>query len=465
MLEIADLQDFVSVRMPEFHFSRFEQCFPSDADAWLQRGFTTAWTAGGSNPGVAIFAVDPAATTFSEADVVAGCHHPTDHLIALGTGGPDDIAGFVEPPPGKVWFIDVSGWAPAGSATTVDYTQGSMDRAAQFAAPLSHALNPGAVMATAGDIMVAGSLTQDTNPRIYVEVDWAGAMPRLDHANGTGDFAPGGTPSSPTFRTDFDNLLVVTYYLFYPFTEVDLSTETTGGTSGRNREGQWEAVSLYFTGLADTSTLDAAGRPQFPFPNMPPDQAAEDPPLPLFAAYSQGTFIDDPTLSDARKLEPPDPAFPVEFGGTDGGDTVTPGSLRVFVSAGTHKNLYTTDEHLTTTTGPPDAGDAALASTLGSIGGGVLGACGATGPLAGFACGLGAMLLALAALFSGLSVANEPSTTTDTEVPSGPTNDLTGSDGAFVYVVGSTPPVLKVINRFAGPAAGAHGEDFSAPPW
>jgi hypothetical protein len=45
------------------------------------------------------------------------------------------------------------------------------------------------------------------------------------------------------------------------------------------------------------------------------------------------------------------------------------------------------------------------------------------------------------------------------------TGDLTGSDGAFVYVVGSTHPVLKVINRFAAPATGVHGEDFSAPPW
>ncbi|SRR6266567_3331864 len=480
-----DLEDFVTARMPEFHFSTFELCFPSDAEAWVQRGFTQPWRPGGENPGVALFNVGLGATTFNEADVVAGSHFADGALLGIGAAGPGDIGSYTSIPEGRDLFVDACGWTPEGSGPDCNYTQGSIPRAMQFASPLSGALNPAMVMPQGMDPLIPGSAFQDMRPRIYAEIDWAGAMPRLAATAGMTDFTPGpgSTPGDPEHprhiapRTDFDDYLIVTYYLFYPFTDTSLASGLhTGGTTARDREGQWEAVSLYFKGVADLSALDEAGRPGFSFPTGPVPVDVQIPTHGLtaaFAAYSQGTVPDDPTLSDSRPLTNPLPGLPIRFGGSSGGSglgarSVTPGNLMVFITAGTHKNLFTTNAVTTTTAGPPDAIDAAVSSTLGSIAGLVGGGCWATGPAAPFACAIGIVLAALAAFFSTLSILNEPQVTTTTETPAGPASDLTGPDGAFVWPIGvggATAPEVRLINRFAGPPAAPSGAPLAPPAW
>src|SRR5262249_34290081 len=75
-------------------------------------------------------------------------------------------------------------------------------------------------------------IRQPVNPTMYCEVTWAGAWPRRAQRTGATEF--------PAGERGLDQMIAFTYHLFY-------AARDPGG-DGRQSEGQWEAVTLFFRG-------------------------------------------------------------------------------------------------------------------------------------------------------------------------------------------------------------------------
>jgi hypothetical protein len=164
---------------------------------------------------------------------------------------------------------------------------------------------------------------------------------------------------------NLDQFFVLSYYLFYPLTEPPPPNPdlVPGSTNLSYREGQWEAVSFYFQASPDGGQVGSADT------LVVPDDPANF--TPAHAVLSQGI-----TYSGDGRSPQVGANYPAQVGSWPaGGDTVYQGGFPyygeelvpqpVFVTCGTHKNLFSPTPEITTSD-PNQDGPAAGASLEGA---------------------------------------------------------------------------------------------------
>ncbi|HYB37948.1 MAG TPA: hypothetical protein VEF72_20875 [Mycobacterium sp.] len=189
---------------------------------------------------------------------------------------------------------------------------------------------------------------------------------RVDQIGGQNDFPlqAAGT-DEPQLVSDLNNYLAVTYHLFYPAMEP--SPAGPADPDERYREGQWEAVTIFLKGNPDFATTDSDGRPDFPCTiGRSPGPFAGFPGLtPRFLAYSAGYSLGDDNFNPLSASVQPWPDATTTTKAVVFADT----HPFVYVTAGTHKNLYGIDAVVTPGTSQPN-------TALNTTGGVVMGAAG-----------------------------------------------------------------------------------------
>jgi hypothetical protein len=337
------INNYANQFLPQFQFADTEQVFPIAVDAWLQHCSIGDW----SDPTdphrgtVAVTASLP--LTVGGLAAGQGCHgsagtpiDPTQPLTATPFARDE-------------FFLDFAGW-PGLQSTPSDFSSGDDDYIKSYLSPYFSLFNS----ALAGSPPpVRHKMPLPTTLTVYCEAAWAGDFTRLDITNMTGDFAP--TPVSAPGATpipdpNLDPFFVLTYYLFYPCTEPPpiTSAVTISSPSHLRREGQWEAVSLYFrsTGGAVQQASDL--------------QLAADPSqvTPDFAVLSIGIVSSGDGQDSGLATGYPGAAtqtWPkggqIVAGSAPGGKVIEP--VRVYVTSGTHKNLTSPTPTATTTTSDP----------------------------------------------------------------------------------------------------------------
>ncbi len=368
--------------LPLFFFDPLERFFPCAAEEWLTHEAGERWDAMTTHQrGTAVLAVQRAAMAFTAANVLAGNDSPNGGPITLDPVAPNGIGQpFAPPSVTQDLFLDCAGWDDTTTEVmsgSPAYATGSIDYLDKLFRGLAHALN-GAIPLDAPLPPPKFKVPRLTSPTVYVEVEWGGQYPRVDQqrAEQTGtapDFPPQAAPpgaSGPASLTALDSYVVLTYYLFYPAMEPSPVAQPDPDTS-RNREGQWEAISVYLKGRADTEHRDEEGRPDILGIGVSKDLFTQ----PKFAVYSRGYSLGDdntsPLAAEARPWSDPQsrPAMSV---------TALNSHPFAYVSAGTHKNFF---EIVATVTTGPTQPNPVLNTT-----GGVL--MGAAGTAAGVCLGL-----------------------------------------------------------------------------
>ena len=248
-----DLNAYATQFLPQFVFAAMERVYPVSAESWLQQCAQDDWT-------------QPTSPHRGTADVVATLPLQVGGLMAAsgcnGVGGaPIDPSQPLGAYPGarEESFLDFAGWK---SLTTNDgFVEGDDDYIRAYYSKYFSQFNSG---------LALGEQTPPTRTppvlpsktAIYCEGAWAGAFTRLAIQEGLTDFAtpPTNDPNQLSPDTRLDPYFVLTYYLFYPCTEPPPPTSSFAPTSPNQfmREGQWEAVSLFFKSTSPTvsSTAD-----------------------------------------------------------------------------------------------------------------------------------------------------------------------------------------------------------------
>jgi hypothetical protein len=239
------------------------------------------------------------------------------------------------------------------------------------------------------------TVAEPMTPTTYGELEWAGLFPRLDvtrveqqQQTGTPnvqfDFPPARSADSASeaqAMSDLDDYLVLTYYYLYPMTEFLPNPQGQTAPSVLRREGQWEAVSLYFKGNPDSdfNKADPDGRPSFP-----EQSGCLGQPTPMYAVYSGGLRHSDqyPSPAECRPwsqvsaplVKPvPQPNRPLPG---------PPPPPAVFVvTSGSHKNLFEQRAEVhDTRDSQPSPDELAVSQIIAQVAGVIAAACTATGP-------------------------------------------------------------------------------------
>jgi hypothetical protein len=342
------VQAFANQFLPSFVFDPNERVFPVSVESWLEQCAASNWQS----------STDPhAGTATVEAQTPISLVRLKPQSGCQGTAGapidPTQQLAFSTDPDVES-FIDFAGWSslPAGAG---DLSEGNDGFILSYFAPYFSQIlqleGPAPAQGSDGAPQRPGTNgPMPANLTIYCEAEWAGDFTRLSIQNQLFDFAatPAGGPDP-----ELDPFFVLTYYLFYPLTEPPPSTISQNVPSPfeLKREGQWEAVSLYFpTPAAVNSAADL----------VLPDPATA---TPDFVVLSQGiTRSSDgrsPQLSASYPAESGRWLTPSAGGGQQETQAFTavsevfPGQF--FVTCGTHKNLFANEvppEHVTTSIDP-----------------------------------------------------------------------------------------------------------------
>jgi len=464
--------------MPFLHFAPTERFFPSDVDAWITSAFTEKWTAPlsrkGGNVVLASLSTDTFPTGFPAAtNILAGSHPPGGTRLQ-----PTDLAALVANSLARMSdrqdvFMDFAGWPPqAGGTAAPDFTKGSPERIYPGFSTLANAMNPPNLVEA--DNLQAPSTAgrphtpQGVAPVIYADVDWAGRFSRMSdqleaRQPGSGDFGP----SNP-LRDGLDRLLVFTYYFFYPLTDSPPGPAAATGISAVQREGQWEAVSLYFRLTPDFGrTSPGQGVPGEPQINVPDfqDPGTGSAPRLLFLVYSATTRSDDTNPpAEVRFADDKDVSYPNRTDGT--GLPIAPATLlapAVYITSGIHKNMFGPVATKTTEDAGPNSNLNTAAGVVGAAAGGVAGI-----PVAGWIIAIilaliAIILLILAAVLRDSKTTYTPTGPDDDFVPpGGPSTGPAQSPGA---VPTASRPTLETFSEM--PAASGEGNDplYQLPPW
>ena len=373
----AQVQAFANAFVPFFYFDSTETIFPVSAESFLQQCAAGDWT----DP------TDPHAGT----TVVASQTPLTDPGQLITSGGCAGSAGnplsTTQPLPipdafkeGDELFLDFAGWESL--TTGAGFTAGNDAFIQAFYQSWFSKLN-GLLSSEEGSApqRLGTNDPVPTQLMLYCEGAWAGEYTRLCIAQGCSDFAPIPT-NNPTNLGDLqpdptlDPFFVLTYYLFYPCTEPPRgSTPTAAALITNKREGQWEAVSFYFNAPPPAGDITPATL------TLPSDPASA---TPAFVVMSQGVLA-SPDGTDTAGLSanypaqantqtsPPSPTTGTENSATTG-ELLTSGvgPLPVYVTCGTHKNLFTLTPFATTQ--DPNQGGLVAGSVAGSLGAGAAGA-------------------------------------------------------------------------------------------
>ncbi|MGB6305015.1 MAG: hypothetical protein WBF45_14825 [Acidobacteriaceae bacterium] len=395
---MANLNDPIITQLleqfqPCLFFDPTEQFFPAVAEEVLNHQSTENWTGSEAHQrGTAVLRAELTATSYAAANVVAGVDDPNGAPLAFNATAPTGIGQtFAYSVNRQDMFLDCAGWddttsevQPGGTA----YSTGSVEYLQLLFSGLGNAMN-NTIEVASPDPTPIFSIPRSTSPTIYAELDWAGRYPVIDQQRVS---AIGGNPDFPSSINDngknqpgpltaLNNYLALTYYLFYPA----MQTSPAGPPEpevNRIREGQWEAITIFLKGDPDFGDTDQGGRPDFPFTfNTGAFGAVAANGLqgltPRYLAYSQGYNLGDDNFNPLSAEVRPWPtaqspaSLPVSL--------IAESHPMVFVTAGTHRNLFSIDATVTPGTSTPSV-------ALGTTGAAVMGAAGsAIGVCAGIA--------------------------------------------------------------------------------
>ncbi len=322
--------------VPNFHFDSTETVFPSSVDSWLQQCAQGSWSdPNDAHAGTSVVTATPPLTGVSQLIPQGGCAGTpaagTDQPLSAALPLPVP-AGFEPLGPGEL-FLDFGGWLSLES--NQGFVEGNDQYIKSYYAEWFSQLQGLPYADPQGEPQqnALPTTAQISRVPIYCEVAWAGDYPRHCIAAGAMDFAPAVSTSEADLRPDtrMDPFLAITYYLFYPCTQPPpgLSSTVVGSPNALRREGQWEAVSLYFIASPPEAPGTVAGNPIGPATlSLPADPSQR---APLYAVSSQGIVLS----GDGK-----DPSgLSANYPGLISAQTIT-GPLDVYVTSGTHKNLF-----------------------------------------------------------------------------------------------------------------------------
>jgi hypothetical protein len=479
-ISAATLRALIDGYLPYLHFAPGERFFPSDVDAWITNSIAEPWQPAGSHLSGTVVMTSPNTDTFpggfpAQTNVMQGSHFPAGRRLR-----PSDLAELTGAAVAKLnagddVFLNFAGWPPrSGGRAAPDFTQGSPQRVYDHFSPLAVAVSgqPAASDVLQNPDNTIPAVVQGPTPTVFVEVDWAGRFTRLADLD-----AAAGEPGifGPTngMRDTLDKLIVFTYHYFYPLTDVPPPGGSTApGPSVVQREGQWEAVSVFVRIDPDFSSTKPGPRTPDGLQVPVPDFADPGPtalPL-LFLSYSFTGHADDVTpqsnvrlasASDVSWPQRPSPPPPDEFGVgvISSVGPVEPWRPAVFVTSGTHKNMFSPADVPTDVDLGPKSDLAGLSTGFGIAAGAASGI-----PNGGWIVGIFFALLAL--IFFVASQLDHDHTTT--YAPTGPDDDFVPPAGpTTVPGFTNSVPVPTVRPFSLLPAAAGEETDaiFQPPPW
>jgi hypothetical protein len=464
----AQVKAFADAFVPSFYFDSKETIFPVSAESFLQQCAAGNWTE----------STDPHAGT----TVVAARTPLTgpDQLITSGgcAGGAGKPLSTTLPLPipdafreGSELFLDFAGWESL--TTGAGFAAGNDTFIEAFYQSWFSQLN--GQLSSEGGSAPQRPGTNDPVPTqlmLYCEGAWAGEYTRLCIAKGCSDFASAATNDASKLQPDpaLDPFFVLTYYLFYPCTEPPPgSTPTAAAPITNKREGQWEAVSFYFN-----AATAAKGNITPADLTLPPDPTVV---IPAYVVMSQGVLAsgngtDTAGLSAGypaqanTQTSPPSP-------------TTTPGlgflpTMPVYVTCGTHKNLFGPTPFATTSDpnqGGLVAGNVALGGGAGlaGAGAGALGVATSVG-VANFWNPLGWLLLIIGLIIFiagviGSAVSAGQTSSTPLPNPEGDTADGGGTSVGGSGSVGKTTPQSPIATNLTIFTTPTLSPDLPPPAW
>lgn len=463
----TQVQAFANAFVPFFYFDSRETIFPVSAESFLQQCAAGDW----NDP------TDPHAGT----TVVAARTPLTDpsQLITSGgcAGGAGNPLSTAQPLPipdafreGFELFLDFAGWESL--KTGAGFTAGNDAFIEAFYQSWFSQLN-GQLSSEGGSAPQRPGTTDPvpTQLMLYCEGAWAGEYTRLCIAQGCSDFAPAATNDPSNLLPDpaLDPFFALTYYLFYPCTEPPPgSTPTAAAPITNKREGQWEAVSFYFNAAPPAGgNITPANLTLLQSPSGV---------TPAYVVMSQGVLAsgdgtdtaglsaDYPAQANTQ-TSPPSPTT---------GNFIS-GALPVYVTCGTHKNLFGLTP-FATTPDPNQGGLVAGGVTVGAGGGaagagiGIIVTVATSAGAANFWNPLGWVLLivGLIALIVGAIVSAEAAGQTSSTPLPNPQGDTADGGGTAVGGSGSvgqsTPqsPIATNLTIFTTPTL---SPDLPPPAW
>ncbi len=243
-IDCDSLRELADTYQPFIRWSDQERFFPALAEAWLQHATSAPWPAKRSPVSADVetgidahrrgTAVCTADVDVTNVHVVAGTPNPDDMPISLN---PEDLAATLAGhlPGGSETFLDFAGWDEHG-LVGFRGASGDLDYLYRAFSELAAAINP--AMPWQPVELMAHLPTfwtpQPPTPTVYCEARLATDFAALSDAMAQPDYAPGSGEV-------LANVLVLTYHYFYPARE-----PSDGEPAVRAKEGQWEAVSIYF---------------------------------------------------------------------------------------------------------------------------------------------------------------------------------------------------------------------------
>jgi hypothetical protein len=482
-LPVATLRSLANTWAPRLIFSPNENLFPINPEPfYIGHAEAERWTDAGTEfPGTALLNLDLPLGMIMPVDfpngphfVIAGSTDPSGNNLSatdLAVHEHDVTAN-------RDLFLDFAGWALEDGAASPDFTIGNARILRESFTVLKRAVT--------GDSRIPPDLNlrfdlpvfaPPNMPSVFCEIEWAGRYPRVDLSNFGG--------LSDLVRA-LDKYLCLTYYFFYPLTD-QRAVPGTGSNVTLQREGQWEAISVYLKGTQapDLSRQDSTGQP---IPDFPEGSFW----TPRFLAYSRTQHSDEaspeasvrPVLStDLSTSGLQTPAYGNgEFSGpapfTMARAVAPVANPIVFVAQGTHQCMFEWQATTTIIDTGPDPAESAAGAALTGIGSILTLACaGAAGtgvlaPVAGVLCGLGIVAFLLGGILSAVANANHghstlfsPDPEGDFVPPDGPISDPTGVILASPAAGMVTPYALNVLTNLP-PSPGEEGDPiFTAPAW
>ena len=371
---------------PWFFFDPTEQFFPAVAEEILGHEATESWNNLQTHQrGTAVLLAPLAASSYAAGEVQAGVDDPNGAPLTFNAAAPEGIGQpFAYNSTHNDLFVDCAGWddttgaAPPGGP---GYTIGSVEYLQPLFSALANAMNGSIPVLAPPGPPPKFSVPRSTSPTIYAELDWAGRYPvidqqRVEQIGGAADFPSvigANSKGEPEPLSALNNYLALTYYLFYPAMEPS-PVSAPNPDAERFREGQWEAVTIFLKGDPDFGTTDPQGRPDFPFtigyvgkPRIPELRGL----TPRFLAYSTGYSLGDDNFNPLSATVQPWPDGVTKTSAA----IIASSHPMVFVTAGTHRNLYSIDATVTPGTSQPNTALNTTGAALMGAAGSAMGIC------------------------------------------------------------------------------------------
>jgi hypothetical protein len=471
----AQVKAFANAFVPFFYFDSGETIFPVSAESWLQQCAAGDW----SDPtdphaGTTVIAASLPLTSPKDFFTSGGCAGSSGEPLSTAQRLPIPDA-FKD---GYELFLDFAGWESLKNGTGL--TAGNDAFIQAFYESWFSQLN--VELSSEGGSAPQRPGTTDPVPTqlmLYCEGAWAGEYTRLCIAQGCNDFASATTKDASDRQPDpaLDPFFVLTYYLFYPCTEPPPGTAASQNAPITNkREGQWEAVSFYFNAAPVNSPV--AGSVVTPA-NLTLPQSATGV-IPAYVVMSQGVLAsgDGTDTAGLSANYPAQANTQTSPPSSVSGTFLTGGGLPVYVTGGTHKNLF--GETPFASSSDPNQGGLVAGNVAVGVGAGVAGAgVGALGTAAGITTAAGAvnfwnplgwilLIIGLIILIIGAIVSAEAAGQTSSSPLPNPAGDT--ADGGGTAVGGPTSvgqstsqsPIQTNLTIFTTPTL---SPDLPPPAW